>query len=648
MRPKLFTVFGGLVFALLLSATTARASNQPPMTLHPLLKIAPQNTYVVTKTDDAGISSQGAAGTLRWAMNQANASAGFDLITFDLAGSGVKTIVVKDWLPDLTDNAGVMIDGTQSDDRIQLDMGQANIYHDAIALKSSNNVIKGLIINNRPNGGVAIGTSDQVEVSNNLIIGNFLGVNATGTSAKKAMEGIHLRKGSHDNIIGGTNGVTPGGACTGDCNLISGNYQHGIVIDHSNNNVVIGNFIGTDVSGNNAIPNADTGILIGSSANNRIGGTTPEERNVISGNANIAMEIADAPTRNNLVQGNYIGVNSAGNATVGGRGVGVILDSNSSNTTLDRNVISGNGSTGVLIFKGSIRNNVTNNYIGVGANGSVKIPNNGIGILVQTNSNQILDNIVANHPSHGVRIQGGTGNQIRRNSIYGNAKLGINLGKAGFTANDLKDPDNGANALQNYPIPKSANASNGVLTVQGTLNSIPNKKFTIEVFHNTVCDNHSSHNDGQGKTYLGTTDVNTNGNGDASFTITANSALTSGYVVATAIDTAGNTSQFSSCAAVTNTQPAPAKPELTTPSNGAAADNPPLLDWNPSANTHHYQVVIKQDAKKGVTVHSNKNISQDQYTPSTLAGGHTYYWRVSACTSNNQCTKSGWFSFNVP
>lgn len=651
MKPKLFLVLGGLVLALLVSAATTRAANQPPMSLHPLLKIAPQNTFVVTKTDDAGISSQGAVGTLRWAMNQANASAGFDLITFDVAGSGVKTITVKDWLPDLTDNAGVMIDGTQSDDRIQLDMGQANIYHDAIALKSSNNVIKGLIINNRPNGGVAIGTSDQVEVSNSLIIGNYLGVNAAGSGAKKAMEGIHLRKGSHDNIIGGTNGVTPGGACAGDCNLISGNYQHGIVIDHSNNNTVIGNFIGTDVNGNNAIPNADTGILIANSANNRIGGPTPEERNVISGNANINIEIGqtDVATRNNLLQGNYIGVNSAGNATVGGSGNGIVLGLSSTNTTLDSNIISGNGGTGILIFRGAARNNITNNFIGVGANGSVKIPNNGIGILVQTSGNQITDNIIANHPSHGVRIQGGSGNQIRRNAIYGNAKLGINLGKAGFTANDTKDPDNGANVLQNYPTPKSANVSNGNLTVQGSLNSIPNKKFIVEAFQNPVCDNHSTHNDGQGRTYLGTTEVNTNSNGDASFTIVASGAPATGFVVATATDSAGNTSQFSTCVAVTSVTPKPSKPVLVSPAKGATVtSNPPLLDWDPSTDAQRYEITIKQDTKKGAVVHTNSNIAADQYTPPTLAGGHKYYWRVSACNSDNVCVKSKWSWFQVP
>jgi titin len=639
----------GLLLTAMMGAEVTRASNQPPPTLHPLLQIEPVNTYVVTKTDDAGIQSKGAAGTLRWAMNQANASAGFDLIRFDLTGSGVQTITVKDWLPDLTDNAGVMIDGTQSDDRIQLDMGLANIYHDGISLRSHNNVIKGLIINNRPNGGVAIGTNDGA--SYNVIIGNYLGTNAAGTAAKKAMEGVHLREGSHDNVIGGTNGVTPGGACTGDCNLISGNYQHGIVIDHAYNNKVIGNFVGVNVNGNGGIPNNGVGVLVVNAPNNIIGGPNPQERNVISGNGNINVEIGqtDVATRNNVVQGNYIGTNSAGTAAIAGQNNGIVLDENSSQSTVDGNVISGNGSTGVLIFTGSSRNTIKNNLIGVAANGSTRLPNNGIGILIHTNNNLVTDNIIAYHQSDGVRIKNGTGNQIRRNSIYGNAKLGINVAVDGFTPNDNQDPDTGPNMLQNFPTLSGAGVNNGTMTIQGALNSRPNQKYTLDFYQNPVCDNTYNRHVGQGKNYLGSTDVNTNSSGNASFTTTLSTAISSGVVIATATDSSGNTSEFSECVNITSTLPVPPKPQLVSPDNGATVtNNPPLLDWNPSEYAVRYVVIIKQDAANGATVHNNKNVPNDQYTPPALAGGHTYFWRVKACNAENKCSKSVWYSFVVP
>lgn len=643
---RILFILGGLIFALILGVGTTRASNQPPATVHPLLQIEPVNTYVVTKTDDAGIQSKGAAGTLRWAMNQANASAGFDLIRFDLTGSGVQTITVKDWLPDLTDNAGVMIDGTQSNDRIQLDMGESNIYHDGISLRSHNNVIKGLIINNRPNGGVAIGTNDGA--SYNVIIGNYLGTNAVGTAAKKAMEGVHLRGGSHDNVIGGTNGVTPGGACTGDCNLISGNYQHGIVIDNANNNRVIGNFIGVNVNGTGGIPNHGVGVLVGNAHNNIIGGPTPQERNVISGNANINIEIG-ITTRSNLIQGNYIGTNSAGNAGIAGQNNGVVLDESSSDITLDGNVISGNSGTGILIFIGSSRNKIKNNYMGVGADGVSKVANGGIGIIIQTNNNQITDNIIAYHPTDGIRIKSGTGNLIRRNSTYGNAKLGINVAVDGFTPNDNTDPDTGPNMLQNFPTLSSAGVNSGTMTIQGALNSRPNQKYTLDFYQNPVCDNTYNRHVGQGKNYLGAVDVNTNGSGNASFTTALSTAISSGVVIATATDSSGNTSEFSECVQIVSTQPVPPKPQLVSPGNGATVtNNPPVLDWNPSAYAVRYIVIIKQDAANGATVHNNKNVPDDQYTPPALAASHTYFWRVKACNSDNKCSKSVWYSFVVP
>ncbi|OQY88853.1 MAG: hypothetical protein B6D41_10740 [Chloroflexi bacterium UTCFX4] len=648
--PKILFVLGGLILTLSLSAGTLRASNQAPRaTLHPLLQIEPVNTYIVTKTDDAGINSKGAAGTLRWAINQANASAGFDLIRFDIAGSGVQTISVKDWLPELTDNAGTMIDGTQSDDRIQLDMGQANPYHDALSLEGHYNVIKGLIINNNPSG--VIGISTRNGSSYNTIIGNYLGTNAAGTAAKKMMEGVHIHAGSHDNVIGGVNGVTPGGACTGDCNLISGNFHQGIVIDHADNNRVIGNFIGTNVSGNGAISNSDDGVLIANSSDNIIGGPTPEERNVISGNTNINLEVGqnDRATRRNLVQGNYIGTNSAGNAAMSSQRNGVVLATNSAETILDGNVISGNNGTGILIFKGSARNQVINNKLGVGANGVTKVVNNGNGILVQTNNNQITDNIVAYHPSQGIRIKSGTGNQIRRNSIYGNAAFGINLQKAGFTPNDAGDPDAGANMIQNFQVITSAGVSNGIITVQGSLNSRPNQRYILEFFHNPICDNLYNRNIGQGKTYLGMTEVTTNGSGNATYTATLGSGPGNGIVVGTATDSAGNTSAFSECAKIQSLTPPPSKPVLVSPGNGATAtSNPPLLDWAPSENAVRYVVLIKESSTKGAKVHENKNVTGDQYTPPTLAAGKTYFWRISACNADSKCVKSKWFSFQAP
>jgi hypothetical protein len=647
-RVKFLLILGALVCAVSLSLTNARASSAPPPRDDPSLKFDIANTFVVTKTGDSGINNTPVVGTLRWAMQQANASAGHDLIRFDISGSGVQTINVKDWLPDLTDNAGVTIDGTQSDDRIEINTANANIYHYGIAIYSSNNVIKGLVINNTPGGSAAIGIDKGG--SYNVIIGNYLGTNPAGTAAKGAWEGIKIGPGSHDNVIGGTNGVTPGGACTGDCNLISGNRAHGVVIDHADNNKVIGNFIGVNVSGTAALPNADDGVLIANSQNNIVGGSTPPERNVIAGNGNINFEIGqnDRPTRNNLIKGNYLGTNSAGTAALGSSAVGVLLGTGSSDTMVDSNLISGINGTGVLILKSSNRNTIINNYIGVAGDGRTVLRNN-IGVLIQTNGNQILNNIIANSSSDGIRVKSGTGNLLRGNSTYNNAKLGINLAVDGFTPNDPGDGDSGPNMLQNFPVLSSANASGGTLTVKGSLNSRPNARFTIDLYQNPVCDNTYNRNVGQGKTYLGSVDVSTDGGGNVSFTASLNTSINSGIVVGTATDASGNTSEFSECRAIASVAPPPPPPQLLSPSNGATiTNNPPPLSWNASNGAASYTIQIRQDSTGGTKILTKKNLTDLTFTPPALDVGHTYYWQVKACNQDQKCSKSVWFSFTIP
>ncbi len=90
-----------------------------------------------------------------------------------------------------------------------------------------------------------------------VVRGNFIGTNVTGTAAipNNALEGVRNR--GDGNSIGGTNGTTPGGSCTGDCNLISGNATRGIRVDlPASNSTIRGNFIGTDVTGTMTVGNS--------------------------------------------------------------------------------------------------------------------------------------------------------------------------------------------------------------------------------------------------------------------------------------------------------------------------------------------------------------------------------------------------------
>ena len=143
---------------------------------------------------------------------------------------------------------------------------------------------------------------------NNLIQGNFLGTSANGTAdLGNTSNGVEIQ--SPSNTIGGTSAA--------DRNIISGNDAQGIriITSGATGNVVRGNYIGTDVTGTVDLGNTVDGLQINSSATgNTIGGSNAGAGNVISGNNNIGIKIV---TSGNTIQGNHIGTNAAGTASLG-------------------------------------------------------------------------------------------------------------------------------------------------------------------------------------------------------------------------------------------------------------------------------------------------------------------------------------------
>ncbi len=121
--------------------------------------------------------------------------------------------------------------------------------------------------------------------------------------------------------------------------------------------------------------------------------------------------------------------------------------------------------------------------------------------------------------------------------------------------NDADESDAGANDLQNYPVLLQATPNNGTINLIGRLNSAPNMTYNLEFFANPTCD---ISNFGEGQTYLGNLSVSTDasgnvvdGNGNITFLASFQAAVTEGeFVVATATDPAGSTSEFSQCVSV--------------------------------------------------------------------------------------------------
>jgi trimeric autotransporter adhesin len=237
------------------------------------------------------------------------------------------------------------------------------------------------------------------------------------------------------------------------------------------------------------------------------------------------------------IEGNFIGTNADGTGSDrNARGVSLNGANNSTiggTSPAARNLISGNVRSGVEVFNGS-GNTIQGNLIGPDKNGNALVDSNAV--------------------DGGVVISSGTGNHISRNSIFFNGDLGIDLGNNGVTANDLKDPDAGANRLQNYPVITSAQLipdpiSGSSVFIGGRLNSLPStrlttRSFIIQFFSSPAADPSGY---GEGKTFLGQILVSTNRNGNASFTFTPARAVPEGaFVTATATNKAtGDTSEFS-------------------------------------------------------------------------------------------------------
>ena len=399
----------------------------------------------------------------------------------------------------------------------------------------------------------------------------------------------------------------------------------------SNSNLVKGNFVDTNSTGSACLgPSNDKSVYVAGYNDNRIGGETPSERNVICAPGSGATAVYLSGDHN-VVEGNYIGINAAGNGALLARyGVEVVGDGNiigdtrnvivagtgveigGTNTSVlgnsvgtdatgsfslapadavgildggsasviggpassDGNLISGN-TQGILAAGAGSK--IQGNLIGLDASGTSSLPNTLVGIRVIASGplpvtiqqNVIAHNNSSNTAGYGGVLVGAGALQgfITENSIFSNGGRGIVLG--GYLApppNDACDGDSGANNLQNYPVLTSVVSNGTSTTIQGTLNSSTSSAFIVEFFSNLACDPSGF---GQGALYLGNTPVATDGSCQGSFSAMVTPAVPAGQLIAaTATDPLGNTSEFSACASATGT--GAISVERITPTSGSS------------------------------------------------------------------------------
>jgi hypothetical protein len=436
-------------------------------------------------------------------------------------------------------------------------MALTNAFGGMIVTGGANsNVIGGAI----PGAGNLLsgspGFSLWVDSDNNIVQGNWIGLNASGTAALPNDFGVYVINGAQSNSI--------------ISNVISGNYAEGLrlVGAGTSANLVQGNFIGTDPTGTYSIPNDFAGLTFFDGAvSNTAGGTTAAARNIISGNGGYGVVIGNPGTIGNIVEGNFIGVSANGSSALANGTGALISDGAQSNilggvTAGAANVISGNkyGPGIYLTDPGTSWNEIQGNYVGTGTNGSTALANSAQGIFI-TNSAQ--DNVIGLGPggsgagnriafngNEGVGIYGNSsiGNTIRGNNIFSNSEIGINLvggteNSYGVTANHPGGAVPGPNDLQNYPVITNAFTSGSSTIISGTLNSTPNRTFLIDGYRNTTPDPSGY---GQGQVYAGSVTITTGSDSNAVFSLTTSGSFAGQYFSTTATDqTTGDTSEFS-------------------------------------------------------------------------------------------------------
>ena len=360
---------------------------------------------------------------------------------------------------------------------------------------SQRNLIAGFT---RNNAGFAI-SGEGTGINNLQIQGNLIGTNASGT----VVLGNHRGAISLQHSVG----ATIGGPTSNARNIIAGSQFYAIGIGNSggatvNNNLIQGNYIGTDVSGSNALSNQN-GIRISGMGSNTI------SDNVIAGNERIGVDVSSTDT---TVSNNRIGI-SPTDQPLGNGHIGIQIGA--SNNTIENNIIAYNGGDPTQNASGGIACSGTSN----------------------ATSNAILGNSIFANINTSTFLQRGLGIDLKQVGLGG-------IGD-GITLNDDLDTDEGCNGLQNFPLLQTVAMVANNITIGGSLNSAANETYRLEFFANDACDP-SGH--GEGQTFLGVTQVTTNVNGFASFNTTLNTIAGQGRIfTATATDADSNTSEFSAC-----------------------------------------------------------------------------------------------------
>ena len=437
--------------------------------------------------------------TLRAAIDVANGTPGADIIEFNIPTSDTGysnspvsfNVQLASPLPTIDET--VTIDAsTQPEHTVEnrpvvvLDGSTLSAGENALTLDagSDNSEVRGLVFSWIPGDAIYVESADDVTIA-----GNYIGTDATGTLDEADTWGLRIRNSDR---------ATIGGTDPADRNVISGN-TYGVLIQMSSTDSrIIGNYIGTDATGSADLGNSPYGVMITATGTGHVvGGSTPAERNVISGNLTGVFSSGTGVT----ISGNYIGTGADGTSPLGNT-FGIQLALGATDNTIggatpgERNVIASNvGGFGIGIEDPATNaNTISGNSIGVDRLGAPLGNTTGIRISDGAHHNSIggtllgTENTIAHNTSYGVQLRADAGadNAIISNVIHSNGSLGINLGDDNVTPNDPGDIDGspGPNDYLNFPEIDTAYVTGGIVTLTGTFD-VPAGWYRLEFFSNS-------------------------------------------------------------------------------------------------------------------------------------------------------------------
>lgn len=300
-------------------------------------------------------------------------------------------------------------------------------------------------LGNLVSGNAGDGIRIDSNSTGNTLFGNYVGTAASGTSALGNQgDGVAIV----DSDLNSLHGCQVVDNPFIYYNVVSGNAGNGIVVTNSDHVTIRANFVGLGADNATVVANGNDGVLInGTSQNTQVGGVIPLG-NVIAGNANNGIEVADTASGFSTLN-TFAGITAFFGAAPNGNN-GILITSTGGSQTIQTNVISGNVNNGIEISGNASGVTIVPNIIGLDTRGDGIIANGGNGILISGTAHDI---VVANED-----VESNL-SVIRQNTISGNAQYGIVIAGNAYN-NVIADSAIGTDIQEEAALP---NGAGGVL-----------------------------------------------------------------------------------------------------------------------------------------------------------------------------------------